>query len=75
MKKVFDALSEKEEDIGRTVVDAAFRVHKELGPGLLEKVYETCFCHELVQRGLSIRRQLDVPIVYDGITFEEGLRG
>ncbi len=45
-----------------------------LGPGLLEKVYETCFCHELVRRGCSVKRQLDIPIVYQGLTFEEGLR-
>ena len=49
-------------------------VHKELGPGLLEKVYETCFCHELIKRECSVGRQLDIPIVYQGITFEEGLR-
>ena len=72
--KILKPLSKKEEDIGRAVVNAAFTVHKELGPGLLEKVYETCLCHELVKKGLSIKRQLDIPIVYDGITFEEGLR-
>lgn len=43
-------------------------------PGLLESVYEVCFCHELSKRGLSYRRQVVVPIVYDGITFDEGLR-
>jgi len=41
---------------------------------LLEKVYETCFCHELSKRGLRYQRQVDIPIVYDGITFDEGLR-
>jgi GxxExxY protein len=55
-------------------VDAAFSVHKNLGPGLLEKVYEICFCHELEKRGLAYSRQIDIPIVYDNITFEEGLR-
>ena len=49
-------------------------MHKELGPGLLEKVYEVCFCHELEKRELSYRRQVEVPIVYDGITLEDGLR-
>lgn len=67
-------LSEREEEIARLIVDAAYSVHKALGPGLLEKVYETCFCHELSKRGLSCRRQVNVPIVYDGITFEEGLK-
>lgn len=60
--------------IGKKIVDSAYTVHKELGPGLLEKVYEICFCHELAKRGLKYQRQLDIPIVYDGLTFEEGLR-
>jgi GxxExxY protein len=49
-------------------------VHKELGPGLLERVYEVCFCHELTRRGLKYLRQVDIPITYDGILFDEGLR-
>ncbi len=59
---------------GRKIVDAAYTVHKNLGPGLLEKVYEICFCHELVKRGLDVQRQLYIPINYEGITFDEGLR-
>jgi GxxExxY protein len=55
-------------------VDSAYTVHKNLGPGLLEKVYEICFCHELSKRGLQYQRQLDIPIVYDNIIFDEGLR-
>ena len=72
--KGYSPLSEREEVIGRAVVDAAYAVHTELGLGLLEKVYETCFCHELVRRGCSVKRQLDIPILYQGLTFEEGLR-
>lgn len=49
-------------------------MHNGLGPGLLEKVYEVCFCHELTKRGLQYQRQVNLPIVYDGITFHEGLR-
>jgi GxxExxY protein len=60
--------------IGKKIVDAAYTVHKNLGPGLLEKVYEICFCHELKKRGLSYQRQIDIPIVYDGLEFNEGLR-
>jgi len=67
-------LSEREEDIARKIVDAAYSVHKNLGPGLLEKVYEVCFCHELSKRGLKYQRQVDIPIEYDGLIFEEGLR-
>ena len=60
--------------IGKKIVDSAYTVHKNLGPGLLEKVYETCFCHELSKRNLSFRRQLNIPIIYDNIVFDEGLR-
>lgn len=60
--------------IGKLIVDSAYTVHKNLGPGLLEKVYEICFCHELVKRGLSYKRQVDIPIVYDNLAFNEGLR-
>jgi len=67
-------LSAEEERIGKAVVDAAFAVHKTLGPGLLESIYEVCLCHELKKRGLSFQRQVIVPIVYDDIKFEEGLR-
>jgi len=70
----FEPLSKREEDIATKIVDAAYCVHNELGPGLLEKVYEVCFCHELTKRGLSYQRQVEVPIAYDGIIFEEGLR-
>ena len=62
------------ERVARAIVDAAYAVHSALGPGLLENVYEVCFCHELAKRGLSYRRQVVVPIVYDGIRFDEGLR-
>ncbi|HEY6012071.1 MAG TPA: GxxExxY protein [Nitrospirota bacterium] len=67
-------LPEHTELIARKIVDAAYVVHKTLGPGLLERVYEVCFCHELAKRGLEYRRQVDIPITYDGIQFEEGLR-
>lgn len=73
MKK-YKQIPDELELIGKKVVDAAFTVHKELGPGLLEKVYEVCFCHELEKRGLHYERQLPIQIVYDGITFKEGLR-
>ncbi len=70
----FLPLSEKEECIARKIVDAAFVVHKTLGPGLLEKVYEVCFCHELTKRGLKHERQVDIPIKYDGVIFKDCLR-
>jgi len=70
----FEKTSKKEEAVAEKIVDAAYTVHKALGPGLLEKVYETCFCHELTKRGLAYQRQVDVPFEYDGIRFDEGLR-
>lgn len=70
----FEPLSKKEEDIAKKIVDSAYLVHKALGPGILEKVYEACFCYELNKKGLLYKRQADVPIVYDGLTFEEGFR-
>jgi GxxExxY protein len=72
--KEYKPISNKLEIIGKKIVDAAFSVHSKLGPGLLEKVYEICFCHELNKRGLNYKRQVDIPIVYDHLKFEEGLR-
>lgn len=72
--KTFKPIPEKTNAISKHVVDAAFAVHKNLGPGLLEKVYELCFCHELSKRGLYYDRQVNIPIIYDGLTFNEGLR-
>jgi GxxExxY protein len=63
-----------ENDIGRIVVDAAIRIHRELGPGLLESVYEVVLARELANRGLHTERQVPIPIVYKGMKFEEGFR-
>jgi GxxExxY protein len=63
-----------ENDIGREVVDAAIAVHRELGPGLLETVYEIVLLDELRKRGLDVERQVSVPIVCRGIRFDEGFR-
>lgn len=67
-------ISETEARICTFIVDAAYCVHKQLGPGLLEKVYEVCFCHELQKRSLGYRRQVHIPITNDGLYFEEGIR-
>ena len=67
-------ITERTEAIARIVVNSAFKVHKELGPGLLERVYEVCLAHEISKAGLDVKRQIDIPIVYDGIEFSEGLR-
>ncbi|MGE5517437.1 MAG: GxxExxY protein [Bacteroidota bacterium] len=60
--------------LGGTIVDSALRVHKELGPGLLESVYEHCLAHELNKRGIEFKRQASVPVHYDGETLDAGLR-
>lgn len=63
-----------ENEIGKIVVDASIKVHRELGPGLLELVYEVALSHELQNRELQVRRQVPVPIEYSGIKFDEGFR-
>lgn len=70
----YQPLAEQEEKIASAIVEAAFVVHKTLGPGLLEKIYETCLCHELAKRGLHTDRQIRIPVIYDGIVFDEGFR-
>ena len=63
-----------ENEIAKIIVDVAYHVHKRLGPGLLESVYETVLAFELEKRGLKIERQVPVAIVYEGMKFDEGLR-
>lgn len=63
-----------ENEIGTIVVDTAVAVHRKLGPGLLETVYEVVLAHELEKRGLRVERQVPVNIHYGGVTFEEGFR-
>jgi len=70
----FRELSPLEEEIGKAIVNAVFEVHRDLGPGLLEKVYEVCVAHNLRKAGYEVKRQIDIPICYDGIQFDEGLR-
>jgi iron complex transport system substrate-binding protein len=60
--------------ISGTIVDAAFHIHSALGPGLLESVYEAVLARELEKRGLQVERQKPVPIVFDGLRFDEGFR-
>ncbi len=70
----YPELSIHEEQIGKAIVNAAYNIHKSLGPGLLEKIYEVCMAHELRKAGHDVQRQVEVPISYDGIQFDEGLR-
>lgn len=63
-----------ENEIAREIVDAAFHIHKTLGPGLLETVYEVVLARELEKRGLSVVRQQAVPICFGDLKFDEGFR-
>jgi len=71
---MYDELDERREWIGKQVVDIAYHIHKTLGPGLLEKVYEACFSYELYKRDIPFEKQKEVAIIYDDVIFEEGLR-
>jgi GxxExxY protein len=62
------------ERLARTVVDAGFKVHAGLGPGLLESAYEHFLAHELLKRGCAVRRQVALPIIYDGEKLDAGYR-
>ena len=68
------ALSTKENDLGYKIVDIAFAIHRSLAPGLLESVYEKCFCYELEKRNIPFIRQQLVPIRYETLIVEDGLR-
>jgi GxxExxY protein len=71
---LYQPVSPELEEIAKKIVHSAYKVHKELGPGLLERIYEICLCHELQKLGVQVKRQVDIPVVYDGIVFQEGLR-
>ena len=69
-----DPIPDSLDQIARMIVDAAFRVHTALGPGLLESVYEQCLCHELHKRKIHFESQVSLPIVYDNMRIDGGLR-
>src|SRR4029079_16832456 len=62
------------DDITGAIVEASLRIHRALGPGLLESVYETALAHELVKRGFKVERQKLIRFEYDGLVFDEGFR-
>ena len=74
MNKPSEPIPEAADQVASKVVDAAYTVHKALGPGLLESVYEVCLVHELTKRGMSVRRQVSLPVHYDGVRLDAGLR-
>ena len=60
--------------IAKDVVDAAYKIHTKLGPGMLESAYEACLAYELTKRGYQIERQKPQPVIYDGLEIEVGYR-
>ena len=63
-----------ENEISKILVDCCFKVHTELGPGLLESVYEQVLSYEIIKRGLNVERQKGIPVIYDNIKMELGFR-
>ena len=73
-EKSFMPLTDRENWLAREVIGIAISIHKTLGLGLLESVYEKCFCYESSKRNLPYKRQQAVSIVYDDLVLDEGLR-
>lgn len=67
-------IGEETEGVATELVDSAFKFHSTLGPGLLESVYEACLAHELHRRGISFERQVAMPVHYEGLNLDAGLR-
>ena len=63
-----------ENEIAKEIVDAAFKIHTSLGPGLLESVYESVLAYELGKRGMRVERQKPLPVIYEEVRLEEGFR-
>jgi GxxExxY protein len=70
----FQSIPPRTEEVAKYILDACFKVHTTLGPGLLESVYETCLAYELKRMGLKFESQIALPIVYNGLTIASGLR-
>ena len=72
--RVFTEIPSGTERVGKAVLDAAYRVHTALGPGLLESVYEACHAFEIRESGLLVETQVAVPVIYKTVRLEDGLR-
>ena len=70
----YQPVSSKEQWLANQIVDIAISIHKSLGPGLLESVYEKCFCYELAKRDIPFIKQQCVEIIYDNLVIDDGLR-
>ncbi len=72
--RLFEPIPPETEHLAKETVDAAFKVHSALGPGLIESVYRVCLAHELRRRGLKVETELAIPIVYEGLRLNADLR-
>jgi GxxExxY protein len=71
---MFAPITDETEQIATVVLDAAFQVHRALGPGLLESIYEACLSYEFAQRSIPFKCQVELPVVYGGVRLGAGLR-
>jgi GxxExxY protein len=72
--EIYDPLSDRENDLGKIIFQISLNIHKKLGPGLLESVYEKCFIYELSKRGIPFANQKLIPINYDELLIENALK-
>ena len=73
-RKIYPLISPDVEKVGKAVLDAAFKVHTDLGPGLLESVYEVCTAYVLRESGENVETQVALPVTYHDIHVDAGLR-
>jgi GxxExxY protein len=73
-EKIHKPLTERERWLTSQIMDIAISIHRFLGPGLLESVYEKCFCYELAKRNIPFIRQKSIELIYDNLIIDEGLR-
>lgn len=71
---MYKSLTSREETTAKEIVDIAIKIHKELGPGLLESVYAKCFQYKLTKRGVPFISEKQVPIIYQQLKIDDGLR-
>lgn len=70
----YDPILQDVEIIAKEAVNCALKVHRSLGPGLLESIYEVCLAHELEKTRLTVEKQIKLPVIYDGVVLDAGMR-
>ena len=73
-KSSINPIPDRTEEIAKAILDSAFQIHTALGPGLLESVYEACMVHELKLRGINVKSQVTLPVIYKGMKVDSGFR-